>query len=177
MHHPATDEHWVACVFALSRDFSNSVTDCYPQHLRAEDDVSADNAGGVVVQVMRTCTTSRRKLTNMSDDYAGGENVYCSEVEAVLSAHSQILQAAVFGVPNSIMGEMVHAALVLRQTALVNPIAPQEVIAWCQANLATYKCPTAVHFADEMPTTGSGKVQKNVLRAMFSHANTSSSHL
>ena len=44
---------------------------------------------------------------------AGGENVYCSEVEAVVSAHPEVLQAAAFGMPNSIMGEMVHSAVVL----------------------------------------------------------------
>ena len=97
---------------------------------------------------------------------AGGENVYCSEVEAVLSAHPQVLQAAAFGMPNAIMGEMVHSAIVLRQP-LVTPLNPQAVITWCQSQLALYKCPTSVHIVDELPTTGSGKVLKNVLRATF----------
>ena len=97
---------------------------------------------------------------------AGGENVYCSEVEAVLSAHSQVLQAAVFGMPNSVMGEMVHAAIVLRNPSST-PLTPQQLIAWCQSQLALYKCPTAVHIVEELPTTGSGKVMKNVLRATF----------
>lgn len=99
--------------------------------------------------------------------YAGGENVYCSEVEAVLSAHSQVLQAAVFGMPNSVMGEMVHAAVVLRHPPST-PATPQHLITWCQSQLALYKCPTAVHILEELPTTGSGKVLKNVLRATFS---------
>jgi hypothetical protein len=98
---------------------------------------------------------------------AGGENVYCSEVEAVLSAHPQVLQAAAFGMPNAVMGEMVHSAIVLRQP-LVTPLTPQAVITWCQSQLALYKCPTSVHIIDELPTTGSGKVLKNVLRATFS---------
>ena len=98
---------------------------------------------------------------------AGGENVYCSEVEAVLSAHPQVLQAAAFGMPNAIMGEMVHSAIVLRQP-LITPLTPQAVITWCQSQLALYKCPTSVHIIDELPTTGSEKVLKNVLRATFS---------
>ena len=98
--------------------------------------------------------------------YAGGENVYCSEVEAVLSAHPQVLQAAVFAMPNSIMGEMVHAAVVLRQPPST-PATPQHLITWCHSQLALYKCPTAVHIMEELPTTGSGKVLKNVLRATF----------
>lgn len=98
--------------------------------------------------------------------YAGGENVYCSEVEAVLSAHPQVLQAAVFGVPNSVMGEMVHAAVVLRHSCST-PATPQHLITWCHSQLALYKCPTAVHVMEELPTTGSGKVLKKVLRATF----------
>lgn len=93
--------------------------------------------------------------------------MYCSEVEAVLSAHPQVLQAAAFGMPNAIMGEMVHSAIVLRQP-LTTPLTPQAVITWCQSQLALYKCPTSVHIIDELPTSGSGKVLKNVLRATFS---------
>ena len=97
----------------------------------------------------------------------GGENVYCSEVEAVLSAHPQVLQAAAFGMPNAVMGEMVHSAIVLRQPS-ITPVTPQAIITWCQSQLAIYKCPTSVHIVDELPTTGSGKMLKNVLRATFS---------
>lgn len=97
---------------------------------------------------------------------AGGENVYCSEVEAVVSAHPQVLQAAAFGMPNSIMGEMVHSAVVLRHPSI--SVTPQDIITWCQSQLAPYKCPTTVHIVTEVPTTGSGKVLKNVLRATFS---------
>ena len=96
--------------------------------------------------------------------HAGGENVYCSEVEAVLSAHPQVLQAAVFGMPNYVLGEMVHAAIVLRHPPPTS-ITPQHLITWCHSQLALYKCPTAVHLVEELPTTGSGKVLKNVLRA------------
>lgn len=92
--------------------------------------------------------------------------MYCSEVEAVLSAHPQVLQAAAFGMPNSIMGEMVHSAVVLRHPTV--PVTPQDIITWCQSQLAPYKCPTTMHIVAELPTTGSGKVLKNVLRATFS---------
>ena len=92
--------------------------------------------------------------------------MYCSEVEAVLSAHPQVLQAAAFGMPNSIMGEMVHSAVVLRHPTV--SVTPQDIITWCQSQLAPYKCPTTVHIVAELPTTGSGKVLKNVLRATFS---------
>jgi len=89
----------------------------------------------------------------------GGENVYCSEVEAVLSAHPQVLQAAAFGMPNAVMGEMVHSAIVLRQPS-ITPVTPQVIITWCQSQLAIYKCPTSVHIVDELPTTGSGRCSR-----------------
>lgn len=68
--------------------------------------------------------------------------------------------------PNSVMGETVHAAILLRHPPST-PVTPQQLIAWCQSQLALYKCPTAVHTVEELPTTGSGKVLKNVLRATF----------
>ena len=93
---------------------------------------------------------------------AGGENVYSTEVEAVLSAHPQVQQAAAFGVPNAVMGEMVHAAVVLHPNAA--PISSQQLIKWCHASLAAYKCPTSIHLLAELPLTGSGKVLKTALR-------------
>ena len=68
--------------------------------------------------------------------------------------------------PNSVMGEMVHAAVVLR-APILTPVRPQDLIAWCHSQLAAYKCPTTVHVVEELPVTGSGKVLKNVLRATF----------
>jgi acyl-CoA synthetase (AMP-forming)/AMP-acid ligase II len=47
----------------------------------------------------------------------GSENVYSSEVEGALAAHPAVLQAAAFGVPNAALGELVHAAVVLRPGA------------------------------------------------------------
>ena len=70
--------------------------------------------------------------------------------------------------PNSVMGEMVHAAVVLCLTPLT-PVNPQDIVTWCHSQLALYKCPTTVHVVEELPTTGSGKVLKKVLRATFSH--------
>lgn len=99
----------------------------------------------------------------MPTSFAGGENVYSTEVEAVLSAHPEVQQAAVFGVPNAVMGEMVYAAVVLHTTS--PPLMSQQLIKWCHASLAAYKCPTSIHFMLEMPLTGSGKVLKTALKA------------
>eukprot|EP00803_Ostreobium_quekettii_P007582 evm.model.scf_983.1 EVM.evm.TU.scf_983.1 scf_983:18-7581(-) len=95
----------------------------------------------------------------------GGENVYCTEVEAVLYQHPSVGQAAVFGVPNAVIGELVHAAVALRQGEAATD---QELIQWCESRLAFYKVPSAVHMLESLPTTGSGKILKTELKDRFS---------
>jgi acyl-CoA synthetase (AMP-forming)/AMP-acid ligase II len=94
----------------------------------------------------------------------GGENVYSTEVENVLYMHPQILEAAVFGVPDERWGEAVNAAVVLRagETATAD-----EIIAFCKEHQAAYKAPKAIIFLDELPKTGSGKIYKKGLRDPF----------
>eukprot|EP00883_Tetradesmus_obliquus_P011533 jgi/Sobl393_1/4315/SZX67650.1 len=107
----------------------------------------------------------------------GGENVYSTEVEAVLIAHPAVAQAAVFGIPNAVLGELVAAAVVLRADAAAAAAAPGgsgalvgEITEWCRARLAYYKVPSAVHVVEAMPVTGSGKILKTELRQRFAAA-------
>ncbi|KAL4451847.1 hypothetical protein ABPG75_007509 [Micractinium tetrahymenae] len=101
----------------------------------------------------------------------GGENVYTTEVEAVLFQHPAVHQAAVFGLPSRVMGELVGAAVTLRPEAQASEkgraVTSRELIDWCAARLAHYKVPSAVHLLPKMPTTGSGKILKTELRRMF----------
>ena len=100
----------------------------------------------------------------------GGENVYTTEVEAVLHAHPAVHQAAVFGQPNRVMGELVVAAVTLVNTLASSsppPVTGKDLIAWCKERLAEYKVPVAVHIVEKFPTTGSGKIMKTELRKMF----------
>ena len=94
----------------------------------------------------------------------GGENVYSTEVENVLYMHPQILEAAVFGVPDERWGEAVNAAVVLKsgETATAD-----EIIAFCKEHQAAYKAPKTITFLDELPKTGSGKIYKKALREPF----------
>ncbi|CAB4933653.1 unannotated protein [freshwater metagenome] len=95
---------------------------------------------------------------------SGGENVYPAEVENVLYAHPDVLEAAVIGVPSDRWGETVKAVVVRRPgTTLDEP----GLIAFVRDRLAHYKCPTSVDFADELPRNASGKVLKKVLRDPF----------
>ncbi|MEZ5658332.1 MAG: AMP-binding protein [Burkholderiaceae bacterium] len=96
----------------------------------------------------------------------GGENVYPTEVEAVLARHPAVRDVAVIGRPDERWGERVEAVVVL--SAGVDTGA-DEIIAWSREQLAGYKRPRAITFisADEMPRTATGKIQHGLLRDML----------
>jgi acyl-CoA synthetase (AMP-forming)/AMP-acid ligase II len=93
---------------------------------------------------------------------SGGENIYPAEVEAVLARHPAVAEAAVVGVPDAVWGEAVHAVIIPRPGASASA---EEIIAWCRDELAHFKCPKTVEFADSLPRTTTGKVLKRELRA------------
>jgi long-chain acyl-CoA synthetase len=94
----------------------------------------------------------------------GGMNVYPAEIEAVLDAHPEIFDVAVFGIPSPEWGETVHATVVRAPgSSLTGP----EVTAFAREQLASYKVPRSVDFTAELPRTGSGKVLKRQLRAPY----------
>ena len=96
---------------------------------------------------------------------SGGENIYPSEVEAVLAAHPAVHDVAVIGMPDATWGESVLATLVLRAGA--GATATQlELEAWCRERMAGFKRPRRyVFIADtQMPRTATGKIQHRVLR-------------
>jgi len=82
-------------------------------------------------------------------------------VENVLAAHPAVLDAAVFGVPDDTWGEIVAAAVRLREP-LADPAA--ELAAWCGQRLAPFTVPARFVVVDDYPMTPSGKVQKFRLR-------------
>lgn len=91
----------------------------------------------------------------------GGENLFPVEIEAVLHEHPTIVQAAVVGVPDPRMGEELVAFV---RTSDGRPLDEQELRAHVRARLAAQKTPRYWVFIDEFRLTGSGKVQKFVLR-------------
>jgi fatty-acyl-CoA synthase len=94
---------------------------------------------------------------------SGGENVYPSEVEAVLVAHPAVKEAAVIGLPDAKWGERVHGVVVLRDGATA---AEAELLAWCREQLAGYKRPRGIGIMcdEDMPRTATGKVQHRILK-------------
>jgi len=95
----------------------------------------------------------------------GGFNVYPAEIENQLSAHEEIAQVAVIGVPDERMGEVAMACVV--KTAGSN-LDETTLIAWARENMANYKVPRKVTFLDALPLNATGKIQKFVLREQFS---------
>jgi acyl-CoA synthetase (AMP-forming)/AMP-acid ligase II len=95
---------------------------------------------------------------------SGGENVYSAVVEQALCAHSDVVEAAVVGVPDPRWGETVHAAVVLRPGAVV---AVDDLIAFCRERLGGVARPRSVEFRSALPRTSAGKVDKLALREPF----------
>jgi long-chain acyl-CoA synthetase len=91
----------------------------------------------------------------------GGLNVYPKDVEDVLHSHPAVLECAVVGVPDMMMGEQVCACVVLREG---QSVTPEALIAHCQAQLAKYKTPKYLEIMSALPRTPIGKIQKKELR-------------
>ncbi|MBH0779265.1 AMP-binding protein [Nocardia bovistercoris] len=97
---------------------------------------------------------------------SGGVNIYPQEVEDVLATHPAVLDAAVIGVPDGEMGESVRAVVQPTDRSAAEDTAA-ELIAYCRARLASYKCPRAVDFVDELPRDPSGKLFKRHLHEKY----------
>jgi acyl-CoA synthetase (AMP-forming)/AMP-acid ligase II len=95
---------------------------------------------------------------------SGGENIYPSEVEAVLAQHPAVQDAAVVGLPDTKWGETVCAAVVPRPGAPVDLQAQLDVL--CRERLAGFKRPRAWRLIapEALPRTATGKVQHRLLR-------------
>src|SRR5262245_17355933 len=95
---------------------------------------------------------------------SGGENVSSIEVEGMLYKHPAVLEAACIAVPHEQWGETVAAVVVLKPGMAA---AESEIIEFCRANMAHFKCPRVVSFTDTLPRTATGKIQKNLLREKY----------
>jgi acyl-CoA synthetase (AMP-forming)/AMP-acid ligase II len=90
----------------------------------------------------------------------GGNNVHATDVEAVLYEHPGVQEAAVAGVPHTILGEDVGAWVVPAPGATVSE---DELSAFCAERLSDYKVPRRYTFLDELPRNATGKVVKHDL--------------
>ena len=94
-----------------------------------------------------------------------GENIYCAEVERVLSADPDFVEVALFGVPDLRLGERAIAAITLREGTRRSEA---EVKAFAREHLADYKVPAAIAFdLGPFPRNATGKIDKALLRARY----------
>ena len=92
----------------------------------------------------------------------GGENIASKEIEGVLLSHPKVLNAVAYPVPDPLWMQEVKVIIIPKpgETATA-----AEFWDWCDQHLAKYKVPRYVEFRDVLPTAGSGRVQKQALRA------------
>jgi len=95
---------------------------------------------------------------------SGGENIYPTEIDDLLSRHPKIFQAAVIGVPDEKWGEAVKAVIVCKPG---EKLTEAEVIAYCKQHLAGYKCPKTVDFWEALPLNPMAKILKREIRARY----------
>ena len=95
---------------------------------------------------------------------SGGVNIYPAEIEAALETHPDIIDVAVFGIPDDEWGEAVHAIVVVRPG---QTLTKDQITAYAREHLAGYKVPRSLSYLTEIPRTGSGKILKRDLRKPF----------
>jgi fatty-acyl-CoA synthase len=101
---------------------------------------------------------------------SGGVNVYPQEAENVLIEHELVADAAVFGIPHEELGEEVKAVVQLVVLDRPEDEIEAELLTFCHARLAKYKCPRTIDFALELPRHATGKLYKRVLRDQYAAA-------
>jgi acyl-CoA synthetase (AMP-forming)/AMP-acid ligase II len=93
---------------------------------------------------------------------SGGENIYCAEVERVLTQHPQVQEVATFGVADARLGEKLLAVIVVREGAALDGAQLTE---FCGSRLAPYKVPREWRFeSGPLERTATGKVIKAQVR-------------
>ena len=93
----------------------------------------------------------------------GGYNVYPREIEEVLMCHPEVEMVAVVGEQDDVLGEEIHAHVVLRDSA---DIRGDQLVAWAKEQLADYKYPRRVFVRASLPMTATGKILKRELHPL-----------
>ena len=106
-------------------------------------------------------------ITDRASDMVlrGGVNVYPAEIEAVLQQHPDVVDCAVFGVPDDRLGEELQALVEVRR-----PVSVEALRAHCSTHLADFKVPRWIDVVDSLPRDPVGKVLKRRLREQHAGA-------
>ena len=98
---------------------------------------------------------------------SGGVNIYPQECENLLITHPKVADAAVFGVPNSDLGEEVKAVVQPMPGVVPGAELAAELLEFCAANLSRQKVPRSIDFDAELPRLPTGKLYKRLLRDRY----------
>ncbi|MDZ8084405.1 MAG: long-chain fatty acid--CoA ligase [Nostoc sp. DedQUE12b] len=90
-----------------------------------------------------------------------GFKVYPTEVENIIYQHPAVAEVAVYGIADTIKGEIVKAEVVLKAT---HTITEEQIVEFCHERMAVYKVPRTIKFVDSLPKNSTGKILKRVLR-------------
>jgi carnitine-CoA ligase len=118
--------------------------------LHTGDLVYADAQGNIFFADRKTDSMRRR-----------GENISSWEVEREIDAHPAVLESGAFGVPSELGEDDVMVVVVLKQG---QTLTPEELIAHCEKRMAKFMVPRYIDFRDELPKTGTHRVQKGLLK-------------
>jgi long-chain acyl-CoA synthetase len=98
---------------------------------------------------------------------SGGVNIYPAEVDEALLSHPAVADAATVGVPNEEWGEEVKSVVMLRDGVSPTDDLATELIEYCRARLAHYKCPRSVDFVNQLPREDTGKIYRRLVRDRY----------
>lgn len=99
---------------------------------------------------------------------SGGVNIYPQETEDALVSHPLVVDAAVFGIPDDVMGQSVIGVVQLVDPAQASPDLADELVGWLRHRLAHYKCPRSLFFEPQLPRSDAGKLYKQELIDKYS---------
>ena len=95
---------------------------------------------------------------------SGGVNIYPAEVDGILLEHPAVADAATIGVPSDEWGEEVLSIVELQHGIAPSDALAEELVGFCRARLAHFKCPRKVEFIGVLPRQDNGKIYKRLLR-------------
>jgi long-chain acyl-CoA synthetase len=143
--------------FEYHNDPDKTASSRHPQGWSTLGDVGYVDADGYLF------LTDRKAYMIIS----GGVNIYPQEAENVLVTHPDVVDVAVFGVPNDDFGEEVKAVVqpkAMPADAEAARVLEAELIRFCRSQLADVKCPRSVDFREELPRHPTGKLYKRLLK-------------